>query len=154
MQVGVPEPAWDLPGFGQQRAQGGFTAQDVLLVSLQRHRMQVDMPEGVVAQLEPGITPVAQHLHARGLHLAADLKLGFVDEAHHRDAGLLQRGKQSGVLCGEIRLGTFIQPLPRKIVDGQRDASIRLSRMGDTRNARERQNDTSNPSTSHPQLPS
>jgi len=131
MQVGMPEPARRLPGFGQQRAQRGFTAQDVLLVGGQPDRMQIDMAEGVVAQFEPGSPPVTQPLHPCGLHLPVHLQFDLVDEARHRHVGPLQGRDQPRVPGGKLGLGAFVQALPGQIIDGQRDAPLRRRRVGD-----------------------
>ena len=101
--------------------------------------MQVEVAMGVVAQFEARLQPVAQHRYARGLHLAIDLQLAFVDEPHHRHAGLLQLRHQLRVPCRQFGFRRLAHALPRQVVDGDGDAAIRFGGMRAQRKRRQQQ---------------
>jgi hypothetical protein len=78
---------------GEEHARDGLAAQHVVLVLFERRALEVDVREGVVAQLHPRVEPRAQKLRAR-VRLAAAVELPLVDEADGGDAVALDALQQ------------------------------------------------------------
>ena len=81
-------------GLLQQADRDGLTPLDVGDELLRRHRMQIEMREAVVAQLEAAVDPALQQRHAPVVERPVEIQLVLVDEADRGYCMTAQRRQQ------------------------------------------------------------
>jgi len=108
----------------QHGAQEAFAFQNVGLEAPNADGVQIAMPAGVVAQLEPGVEPIPEHLDALGTERVIGVQQSFVDEPDDGHVCLLERGDQARMLRGQVGWRRVAQHDPGHVVEGEGDAMV------------------------------